>query len=205
MWGFIQLMSQTAVNEISKWGYWGVGLGMAIESACIPLPSEIILPFTGFLVWQGKLNLWLATLVSALGCLGGSLAAYLVGYVGGRPFIQKYGRYFFVSAQKFARTEKWFLDHGDATIFFSRLLPVVRTFISLPAGIAGMNLKKFMIYTFLGSLPWSLVFIYLGTKLGQHWNSLQPLFHKLDLLIAIALAVGFLYWCWKLKSSKATS
>ncbi|MHB1420435.1 MAG: DedA family protein [Bacillota bacterium] len=183
----------------SKLGYFGVFLGMALESACIPLPSELILPFAGYLVWAGKLNLWLATMAATLGNVAGSLAAYLVGFYGGKPFISKYGKFVFITPREFSRAEQWFKKYGEHIIFTSRLLPVVRTFISLPAGVARMKLSRFLLFTFLGSLPWSLLFIYLGAKLGEHWTDLSPIFHRLDYLSLIIVAILILIFVKKMR------
>lgn len=178
---------------VSKLGHLGVFIGMTLESSCIPLPSELILPFAGYLVWQGKLNLWMATAAGTFGNLAGSLLAYWVGMQGGKPFIYKYGKYFFVSPKEFRRAEVWFNKYGEPIIFISRLLPIIRTFISLPAGVAGMNLTKFLLYTFLGSLPWSFAFIYLGMKLGEHWQDLSPIFHELDYISLVILFIALVY------------
>ncbi|MHB1127392.1 MAG: DedA family protein [Bacillota bacterium] len=174
----------------TKLGYYGVFLGMVLESACIPLPSELILPFAGYLVYVGKFNFWIATMAATLGNVVGSLIAYWVGAYGGKPFIAKYGKYILISPREFSMAEQWFRKYGEQIIFTSRLLPIVRTFISLPAGVAGMNLPRFLLFTFLGSLPWSMLFIYLGRKLGEHWTDLSPIFHRLD--YAVLAIVGFL-------------
>ncbi|MHB8170847.1 MAG: DedA family protein [Thermincolia bacterium] len=185
-----------ATDIIGEWGYWGVVIGMAIESACIPLPSEVILPFVGYLVWQGKLNLWWASLAGAAGNLVGSWLAYWVGLYGGRPFILKYGRYFFISQKNFLQAESWFQKHGEIAVLVSRMLPIVRTFIALPAGLARMNFARFSFYTFLGSWPWSFLWIYLGMKMGEHWRELSPLFHKLDAVVIVA-ALGVIIYLWR--------
>jgi len=187
-------------QTIGEWGYWGVAAGMAIESACIPLPSEVILPFAGYLVWQGKLNLWWAGMAGAVGNLVGSWVAYWAGLYGGRPFIQKYGRYLLISQKHFHQAETWFQRYGEITVLISRMLPVVRTFIALPAGIAGMNFTKFSLYTLVGSWPWSILWIYLGMKMGEHWQDLSPLFHKLDAVV-IAAALGLILYLWHKKKA----
>lgn len=169
---------------ISALGYFGIALGMLIESACIPLPSEIILPLAGFMVADGKINLWLANVAVTLGSLTGSLLAYSIGYYGGRPFILKYGKYFFVSANHFYKAEKTFNKHGSAAVFFGRLLPVIRTFISLPAGIAKMDLKKFLTFSLIGMLPWNFILIFLGYILGHRYDTLvHPIFQKFEYVV----------------------
>jgi membrane protein DedA with SNARE-associated domain len=185
----INTVTTFIINAISLFGYWGILVMMAIESACIPLPSEIIMPFAGFLVATGKFNLWSVTFFGALGCVVGSILAYIVGIYGGRVFIEKYGKYLFISHHDLQIADDFFNKHGSNAIFLSRLMPVIRTFISLPAGIAKMNFTKFVVYTFLGSLPWCFILAYLGKKLGDHWDSLGIYFHKLDIIIVLAVLI----------------
>lgn len=186
-----------AITEvIAAFGYWGVAVGMAIESACIPLPSEIILPFGGYLVSIGRLEFWGTVLAGTAGGTIGSIVAYLAGLWGGRPFLKKYGRYIFFSEKEFAVAERWFQRYGEATVFFTRLLPVIRTFISLPAGIAGMPFGRFVIYTFLGSLPWSIALVYAGKVLGNNWNALSPYFHRFDLILGLGILVLLFLYLW---------
>lgn len=174
--------------------YWGIFLMMTAESACIPIPSEIIMPFAGFLVAQGKLSFWLVILAGTLGNLIGSLLAYLIGSSGGYALIKKYGKYILISYHDLQKAHSWFEKKGEVTILVSRILPVIRTFISLPAGVAKMDLKKFTFFTLLGSLPWSIGLVYLGTKMGENWNKLQVYFHKFDLLIGIILIAGIVWY-----------
>ncbi len=185
------------VGTISTIGYLGIVALMAIESACIPLPSEVIMPFSGFLVHQGRFDLWLTGLAGAVGCVLGSAVAYWVGFYGGRPLVQRYRRYFLISARDLERADSWFERYGDATVFFSRLLPVVRTFISLPAGVARMPFVRFCVYTFLGSFPWCLALSYLGYRTGRHWASLRTYFHDFDLVILLLLVAGAVWWVWR--------
>lgn len=196
----IEILSGFIVATISLMGYWGIVLLMAIESACIPLPSEIIMPFSGYLVYRGEMNLWLVGIAGAVGCVLGSLVAYWVGMKGGRPLIEKYGRYVLVSPHDLDMADRWFAKYGEIIVFTSRLLPAIRTFIAFPAGIARMNLKRFVIYTFAGSLPWCLGLAYVGQKLGEQWDkndTLKTWFHRFDFLIGIAgvLLVG--WWIWR--------
>jgi len=185
---------------IASLGYWGIALGMAIESANIPLPSEVILPFGGYLVSTGQLNFFGAAMAGTMGGLGGSIVSYYIGYKGGRPFLRKYGRYIGFSEKHFIQAEEWFGRYGEATVFFTRLMPVVRTFISLPAGISGMNFYKFVLYSFLGSLPWCFFLTYLGLKLGENWLALKPWFHRMDILI-VAVILALLAW-WLVKRNR---
>ncbi|WP_407309556.1 DedA family protein [Desulfosporosinus sp. SB140] len=187
-------LAQFVISVISLLGYLGVFLAMAIESACIPLPSEIILPFTGYMVFLGRFTLWQATIAATLGNLFGALVAYYIGLWGGRPFIKRFGRYLFIHERELSNAEILFERRGELTVFIGRLLPVVRTFISLPAGIARMNAVKMAIYTIAGALPWCLILIVIGQKLGENWNTLKPLFHRLDLVVGILILMLLSYW-----------
>ena len=193
----IASLSEAVIWTISKLGYTGIVVGMAIESACIPLPSEIIMPFSGYLVWKGEMNLMLVTLSGAIGNVIGSWAAYGIGVYGGRPFIERYGRYVLLSKGELKRSEVWFARYGDATIFFSRLMPVIRTFISLPAGIAKMNPARFTIYTFVGSIPWCFGLAYIGVIFGEHWHVLGPYFQKFDFLMGLGLVALVVFFIWR--------
>lgn len=167
---------------------------MAIESACIPLPSEVIMPFSGYLVSQGRFTLWETALAGAIGCVIGSIAAYIAGRYGGRVFIWRYGRYLLISHHDVELADRWFNRHGQGTVFFSRLLPVVRTFISLPAGISRMNFIPFVIWTFVGSLPWCYLLAYAGFKMGNHWETLSVYFHRFDAFIGLIILAGTIWW-----------
>lgn len=192
MGGIIHSVSQWIVAGVSSLGYFGIILMMGIESACIPLPSEVIMPFGGYLVYKNPdmYNVWLMGVAGALGCVWGSAVAYWAGKYGGRPFVEKYGRYILVRHKDLDKADAWFAKHGDAAIFFSRLLPVVRTFISFPAGISGMRFGRFVIYTFLGSFPWCLGLAWAGMALGSQWDSaLKRYFHGADAIIGIAIVI----------------
>ena len=190
----IALLASFIIGGISLLGYSGVALMMAIESACIPLPSEIIMPFSGYLVSQGEFTLWGVALAGAIGCVIGSALAYWIGYYGGRPAAEKYGKYVLVTAHDLDVADRFFNKYGNAAVFVSRLLPVVRTFISLPAGIARMNFAQFVIYTFLGSLPFCYLLAYVGKKMGDNWNTLGVYFHKFDIAIGIMIAIGVIWF-----------
>src|SRR2546423_10542520 len=196
----IELLSVFIVATISRLGYAGVVLLMAIESACIPLPSEIIMPFSGYLVYTGRFNLWAVGVAGAFGCVAGSLVAYWVGMYGGRPLIEKYGRYLLVSRHDLDLADRWFDRFGEVIVFASRLLPAIRTFIAFPAGVARMNLKKFVIYTFAGSLPWCIGLAYVGQRLGEKGDkdpTLKRLFHRFDFMIGILVAAAAVWWVWR--------
>jgi membrane protein DedA with SNARE-associated domain len=195
---------------ISSMGYPGIALLMGIESACIPLPSEVIMPFSGFLVYTGRFSsLWLVATLGAIGCNLGSILAYEVGAYGGRPLIEKYGRYILLNKHDLEVADRLFLKWGSAMVFIGRLLPVVRTFIALPAGIARMPRTKFHLYTFLGSWPWCWALAYVGFKLGERWDSdprLKHWFHRLDAVIVVVLLAGIVFFVrshWKNRVRKA--
>ena len=192
----LAVLSAFIIATISAGGYFGIAALMAIESACIPLPSEVIMPFAGFVVFQGKLNLfWVAT-AGAIGCNLGSVLAYMVGYYGGRPLVEKWGAYILLSQRELDWADRFFARYGSSAVFISRLLPVVRTFIALPAGIARMPQVRFHVYTFLGSWPWCFALAYLGMKAGQHWDYLRDYFHKFDAVIGVAILVGAVWFVW---------
>lgn len=178
------------VGVLTATGYFGLLGLMAVESACIPLPSEIILPFAGFLVAQGKMNLFVAATIGALGCNVGSAIAYAVGEHGGRSAIERWGRYVLINRHDINKAERFFERFGSGAVLIGRMLPVIRTFIAFPAGIARMPKLKFHIYTFVGSWPWCLLLTYIGMTLGDRWNSssqLATIFHYADYAIAMLL------------------
>lgn len=196
----IGFLGRFIISVISTSGYAGVVLLMGIESACIPLPSEIIMPFSGYLVSTGRFNLWAVAVSGALGCNLGSLVAYYVGAWGGRPLVERYGRYALVSRHDLQMADHFFARYGEWAVSIARLLPVIRTFIALPAGISRMNVWRFHIYTFLGSLPWCLALAYAGMKLGPRYTMLREYFRRFDavlgVLIVLAL-VWFIHNRWK--------
>ncbi len=187
-------------------GYLGVTLAMAIESAMIPLPSELILPYAGFLVsdqsqleplTRGPWGFWVVVIAATLGNTLGSLIAYAIGAWGGRPFLERYGKYLLIRPHEIELAERFFERYGAATAFFSRLLPIVRTFISFPAGVARMPLRTFIAYSTAGAFLWSTLLVYAGTVLGANWTDIRHALQPFDLLIAIAfvaLVVVFVWW-----------
>jgi membrane protein DedA with SNARE-associated domain len=183
-------LSAFIIATISALGYSGVILMMAIESACIPLPSEVIMPFSGYLVSTGRFSLQMVAIAGAVGCLLGSYVAYYVGASGGRWFLLRYGRWVLIAPHEIEIADKFFARWGAPAVFFSRLLPVVRTFIAFPAGVARMRMLPFTIYTLAGSYLWCLILAYAGMKLGQHWNTLGPYFHRFDGVIGVLLVIG---------------
>ena len=186
----IDFLVNFIIQTIDFLGYSGIFLLMLLESCGLPIPSEVIMPFSGFLVALGKMNFWLVTFLGALGNLAGSLLAYWIGSKGGRPLIEKYGKYILISKHDLDLADRWFTKYGNLTVFFGRLLPVVRTYISFPAGIAKMNLKKFSLYTFIGALPWSALFAWLGVKMGNNWEIIRQKLHDFDLAIGIIILLA---------------
>jgi membrane protein DedA with SNARE-associated domain len=186
-------------------GYLGVMIAMAIESAMIPLPSELILPFAGFMVsdptqieplTNSPWNFWLVVLFAVIGNTIGSLIAYAIGAYGGRPFLERYGKYLLIREHEIEIADRFFTDHGAATVFFGRLLPIVRTFISFPAGVTRMPLGKFILYSTAGAVPWSIALVFAGTQLGAHWVDIRKALQPFDLLIAVLVVVGVLLLLW---------
>jgi membrane protein DedA with SNARE-associated domain len=183
----IEHLINIVIAVLDKVGYAGVFFGMALESACIPIPSEAILPFGGFLSYTGRLDIFWTIFLGTTGGTLGSLVAYYVGKLGGRPLVEKYADKIKLNRAHLEKTDYYFAKYGEKIVFYSRLLPIIRTFISLPAGIAKMDVKKFIIYTFAGSLIWSIILGYTGYALGQNWVLMKPWFHVADILVACAI------------------
>jgi len=191
------IIASWIIGVISAMGYGGIVLLMAISAANIPVPSEVIMPFSGFLVSQGTFNLFLAALMGALGCVIGSSFSYWLGSYGGRPLIEKYGKYILLSHHDLDLADRWFKKHGEATVFVGRFIPIVTTFISFPAGIAKMKYTKFIIFTFLGSLLWSLFLTFIGSKLGENWENIRHYFRGFDWVILGLIIVLIIWWVWR--------
>jgi len=186
-------------------GYVGVMLAMAIESAMIPLPSELILPFAGYMVSNPAniepltgqpWNFWIVVIVATLGNTLGSLIAYFIGAKGGRPFLERYGKYMLIRPHEIEAADRFFAKYGSATVFVGRLLPIVRTFISFPAGVTRMPLSKFVIYSTAGALPWSIALVWAGVQLGDSWKDIRDMLKPFDMLIAVAVVILFLALLW---------
>ncbi|HEY7599336.1 MAG TPA: DedA family protein [Candidatus Limnocylindrales bacterium] len=186
-------------------GYIGVLVAMAIESAMVPLPSELILPFAGFLVsdptaveplTRSGWDFWIVVIVATIGNTLGSLVAYAIGAWGGRPFLERYGRYLLIRSHEIELADHFFQRYGSATAFFSRLLPIVRTFISFPAGVARMHLGKFIVYSTAGALIWSILLVQLGVVFGERWVEIRHLLEPFDLLIAVLVVAAVLLFVW---------
>ena len=185
------------ISVISAMGYAGIVLLMGIESACIPLPSEIIMPFSGYLVSTGRFELLAVATAGAIGCNLGSIPAYFAGQYGGRPFILRWGKWVLIGADELDKAERFFARFGSLAVLIGRLLPVIRSFIAFPAGMARMNQAKFHIYTFVGSWPWCFALALVGDRLGVAWRTdprLSEILHKLDaVVVAAILGLGAFY------------
>jgi membrane protein DedA with SNARE-associated domain len=200
-----KLLSGWIESAIAATGYPGVFLLMAGESACLPIPSEVVLPFAGYVAFQGTLGLVTVVLVATIGQVAGALAAYYVGAFGGRPLVVRYGKYVLLDTAHLEMAERWFDRWGSKAIFASRLLPIVRTFIAFPAGVARMDVKRFVAYTFIGSLPWTFALTYLGYRLGPHWERILGYFEKLDVVVAAVIVAGIVYLVYRARRSAAGS
>lgn len=204
-------IEQILLHAIQNWyvatGYIGILLAMTIESCCIPLPSEIVMPLAGYMVYKalptltGPLNLVGVTIAGTLGCVLGSAIAYWVGASGGRELLLRYGKYVLISQRDSDRADRWFARYGSPVAFFSRLLPVVRTYISLPAGISRMNFGKFLLYTLLGSLPWTFALAYLGFIFGPTFDvtiaKMSTVFHGLDIVVIVLIVAAVAYYIYR--------
>jgi membrane protein DedA with SNARE-associated domain len=178
---------------IASWGYLGIFVTMTLESALIPLPSEAVIPFAGFLAYMGEMNIWLVVLVSSLANLAGSIIAYFIGKYLGRGFVERYGKYVLLNMHHLELVEGWFQKYGSPTVFFSRMLPLIRTYNALPAGMGKMNFPKFCVYTFIGSIPWNLALVLVGYKLKENWSILEKYSLYIDIL-AVLVAVAVIYY-----------
>ncbi len=192
------------MDFIASWGYVAVGVLMAAENACIPIPSELILGFSGYLIFAGKMHFAGALIGGMIGGIAGSLFAYIVGRIGGRSFVDRYGKYFFIKKSHVDLAQNWFDRYGIKAVFFSRMLPVVRTFISLPAGFAHVNMKRFLFFTVLGSLPWTALILFAGMMLGESWQIMLKIGHEASLIFIViaVLVIAYAYYCYKKKKKR---
>ena len=198
----MEQISQTFLAFIDQFGYFAVVILMAMENACIPIPSELILGFAGYLIFAERMTFTGAIVAGMIGGMLGSIFAYLVGSSKGREFVDKYGKYFLIKKSHVDLAQDWFDKYGIKAVFFSRMLPVVRTFISLPAGFAHVNLKQFLFYTFLGSLPWTALILFAGMKLGENWKYLLELGHEAS--VAFIVIIFIIIFVWYIKKKKRT-
>lgn len=194
----LEILTGFIIHLIQSTGYLGIFILMTLESALIPIPSEVTMPFAGYLVSQGSLNFIGVVLAGAFGNLVGSLIAFAIGFYLEEHVIlnlvKKYGKFLLLTEHDYTKSVGWLKKYGDFVAFFSRMLPAVRTFISLPAGLSEMNIWKFSFYTFLGSLIWSALLTYVGVYFGSEWHVLEPLYRKFEIVIAIVFILGFLWF-----------
>lgn len=198
-------LSTSLIHFISALGVWGIFIGMIIESACIPLPSEVIMLYGGFMVGQGTASFVSVLLAGVLGNLLGSLLMLWIGARFGRPLVERYGKYVLFNYEHLEKAEKWFDKYGDWATFFGRNLPVIRTFISLPAGIAKMKPGRFIVFTLIGSIPWNAALTYFGLKLGQHWEAAQTFIHPLTYIVALIIAIWIIRFIYKAIKERRTA
>ena len=202
----ISNLTNFIIQTISNSGYAGIFFLMVAESALIPIPSEVIMPFSGYLVSTGKFNAVAVIMAGSIGNLVGSLIAYFVGVYLGRGFVLKYGKYVLLKKSHLEIAESYFKKYGNRATFISRLLPAIRTYISLPAGVSKMNLKKFAVYTLIGSIVWNTALTYIGITLGQEWDSIRKYSSYFDVIVIIAVIVGIiLYWRSRRKSTESST
>ena len=199
MFELIEGISRWALNVINQSGYFGIFILSALESAAIPIPSEIVVPFSGFLAEQGRFSFWLVVAVATIANAVGSLFLYLVSLKGGRWILERYGKYILISSHELNLADKIFFKYGGKIVFIGRILPVVRTFISIPAGVARMNFPKFISYTIFGSLPWNFILALVGFKAGENWDILSPYFRKFDFVIIGAVVIGIFWYIYNRK------
>ena len=195
----MEQISQSFLTFIDQFGYFAVILLMAMENACIPIPSELILGFAGYLIFAERMTFTGAITAGMIGGMLGSIFAYLIGSTKGREFVDKYGKYFLIKKSHVDLAQDWFDKYGIKAVFFSRMLPVVRTFISLPAGFAHVNLKQFLFYTFLGSLPWTALILFAGMKLGESWKDLLEIGHEASIAFIVIFFIIIFLWYFKKK------
>ena len=197
MFEIASLVSNWALGIINTTGYVGIFVLSALESAAIPIPSEIVIPFSGFLAASGEFSVFWVIVVSTIANLAGSVILFWIGKSGGRWILDRYGKYVFMHKHDLEKGDRWFAKYGSKAVFWSRMLPVVRTFISLPAGVSGMNFSKFCTLTFLGSLPWNAGLAFVGFKAGENWNILHDYFRSADVVMITLVAVFIGWYVWK--------
>jgi len=204
----LEFLTKIIIDTISQWGYPAIFILISLSSMCIPIPSEVVLLFAGYLAFQGKLDLLAVIGIGTLGNLTGSVVAYYIGLKGGRPLFLRFGKYVFVKEKELKWAEDWFERFGHETVFFGRMIPIIRAFISVPAGVAEMNVVKFNVYTFLGVLPWSIGLSYAGYALGANWDKITGYFSLTSWIVAIAILLMvalFIVYHLKVKTNNKTS
>ncbi|MGZ4881916.1 MAG: DedA family protein [Halobacteriota archaeon] len=194
LYSFLIQVSTYILNVIDTYGYYGILVGMTIESMGIPLPSEIILPYGGYLAYLGHLNFFAVTLTGTLACVVGSLFTYFIAFYGGNYLFERYGKYVGITKRELNVANAWFDRYGEISVFISRMIPGVRAYSSIPAGICRMDVKKFSVYTFLGSLPWNLALVFAGYYLGANWQSISAAYYYFVIIVLVVLlcvGIGF--------------
>lgn len=200
--GIIEIVASFIKDFILAMGYPGIVFLMGLESMVLPIPSEVVMPFAGWLAFEGELDWIIASIAGTLGCTFGSLVAYYIGFYGGRPLILRYGKYIMLQEKHLDSAERWFKRYGASAVFFTRLLPVLRTFISIPAGIARMNVVTFTVLTTLGSAIWCFALTYAGYLLGEDWESILAFFEPFEVLIIVGAVVLILYYFFYYRKKK---
>jgi membrane protein DedA with SNARE-associated domain len=201
----INFVVEWATHLIGSWGLPAVFFLMLLESACIPVPSEAIMPFAGFAVSEGHMSLFAITVAGVLGNLVGSWITYAIGYYGGRPFVERWGKYVLLRPHHLETAQRWFDKYGGPVVFFGRMIPIVRTFISLPAGFGKMKFWKFTLYTLLGCVPWVLMLGYVGVKLGSNWEKIRPYLHYADYAVVAAFIVFVIWAIWRWRKTRGAT
>lgn len=200
--GITEFLGGLIISWISLFGYFGIFFVIVLESIIVPIPSEFILPFAGFLVYQGSLDFVLVIIAATVGSVFSSIISYYIGYYGGRPFFKKYGKYMLITEKELKSSEKWFEKHGHKAVFAGRMIPGIRSLISIPAGIAKMKMGRFLAYTTLGSLPWNIALVYIGFALGEQWQTIGQYLDILDIIVVIGVILFVVYLIYRLKSRK---
>ena len=198
MTGISETLMNMSINLVDNLGYWCIFIGMSLNMTGIELPSEVIMPLAGFAVFQGKMTLWGITLVASLAEVLGALVIYFIALKGGRPLLDKYGKYVLITPSKLDRGDKWFEKYGHEAVLICRCIPIIRKLITVPAGVARMDLKKFVLYTFLGSLPYAFVLGYIGFTLGPSWNIIESYSSYYDIIIYSGIIAIVAYIAYKI-------
>jgi len=192
------MLINVAVGQL---GYCGVFFGMILDGFGFPIPGTLIMPFSGYVVWLGKFHFMTVILIGTLGCFIGSLLQYFAGLYGGRAALNKYGRYFFIHTRDIERAQAFMEQHGEAAVLISRVVPIMRSYTSFPAGIAKMDVKKFSLYTFMGSFLWCFVLTYIGLLLGQNWENIEKPLVYINLVVLFCVLAIPAYLLYKRKCS----
>ncbi len=190
-------LSEIFASVIASTGYFGIFILMVLESMVAPVPSELVMPFAGFLVADGKLNLWLVIIVSSLASITGSLISYFIAYFGEKELIHKFGKFVLLDKEELEWTEKWFRKHGSVTILISRFIPVIRHLISIPAGLARMDVKKFILFTAIGATAWNTFLLWVGIQLRERWELVKQYSKPLDVVVVVFIAAAAAYLVYK--------